>query len=47
MNVWECNACNAIRQAPCGRMCLPNDHYDPRDHRENAAVRDAEAISHD
>lgn len=37
-NLWQCNTCNAIRQAPCAAACLPADHYDPRAHREDAAV---------
>lgn len=41
-NTWPCNACEAIRQAPCGPVCLPADHYDPREHREAAAVADFE-----
>lgn len=40
-NRWQCNACDAIRQAPCAAACLPADHYDPRAHRENAAVAGA------
>lgn len=41
-NTWICNACEAVRQAPCGPVCLPADHYDPREHREAAAVADFE-----
>lgn len=37
-NLWQCNTCNAIRSAKCAPACLAGDHYDPRAHRENAAV---------
>ncbi|WP_432678029.1 hypothetical protein ACRAJ3_25135 [Rhodococcus pyridinivorans] len=47
MNRWQCNACDAIRQAPCGKSCLPADHYDPRDARETAAVLDFEDGFHE
>jgi len=47
MNLWQCNACNAIRQAPCAKACLPADHYDPRDARETAAVLDFEGGFHE
>lgn len=47
MNLWQCNFCNSIRQAPCKAACLPSDHYDPRDSRENATVHDAEVTSYE
>ncbi|WP_343466497.1 hypothetical protein AAI421_18345 [Rhodococcus aetherivorans] len=37
-NLWQCNTCNAIRSAKCAPACLAGDHYDPRAHRENAAI---------
>lgn len=46
MNLWLCNACDKLRNAPCAPVCLPADHYDPRDTRENAAIRDAENGTH-
>lgn len=46
MNLWLCNACDKLRNAPCASVCLPADHYDPREHRENAAIRDAENGTH-
>lgn len=39
-NLWQCNLCDAIRSAKCGPVCLPGDHYDPRERREQAAIQE-------
>lgn len=36
--LWQCGTCHAVRSAKCAPACLDGDHYDPRAHREAAAV---------